>query len=514
MDISKLVEDLNAEIRRERKPSFGETVYRDTPILRVASSLSYPEPQEYRMMRKLGATFDRNLYTESRIFYEQAKFMEAFEDRFEDKAAFSSFYPTYRVMSLRQQRTYFSWRTRLRRGELSRTDLSYVFVYLYELLNLIGSKTPAEAFDKLCAFSSRYGELDPSILPYTNKWLQDFVIYYGLPQSLLQNGEQRAFYRYCETLSNPEPVPDDSLFAALCALSTYQIENSKFYRAHPADFTAVCAAVYRSMHAFYAGNRKSTYFEHLFGKLRAAPYEMFSGAVLYDRRRHEDRTYEIDSLNRFVCCSGRWLRYGVAGGTETCRELGAFFRNVDALMREAFDYPFPTKTVNLTKQFESVVKQEIRLYKQKKAEAEKRVITIDFSILDQIRSASESTKEKILTEEEKAEDVPEAETPAPEPVCAESGAEENLQEETSAKPELTETERIFLRLLLENRDPAPFCRENGTMPSVLSEAVNEAFFDLFYDNVIDFSSDRPELVPDYRDELETMLGERSEQIAE
>ena len=51
---------------------------------------------------------------------------------------FMQYWPTYDVMSPAQQQWYFYWRSEVRQGRLLATDLSYIFVHVYELINLIG----------------------------------------------------------------------------------------------------------------------------------------------------------------------------------------------------------------------------------------------------------------------------------------------------------------------------------------------------------------------------------------
>ena len=62
---------------------------------------------------------------EALIFCKQGKFMEDFEDDFDYRGEFVRYFPTYQAMNDAQLRGYFSWRTRIRRGEINRTSLSH-----------------------------------------------------------------------------------------------------------------------------------------------------------------------------------------------------------------------------------------------------------------------------------------------------------------------------------------------------------------------------------------------------
>ena len=86
--------------------------------------------------------YDKRIRQEnSKIFYEQGRFMEDFEDDYEKEVPFSAYFPSYQMMGYEQLRTYFTWRTRLRKGEITDTSASYLFLYLYELLNQIGVRS-------------------------------------------------------------------------------------------------------------------------------------------------------------------------------------------------------------------------------------------------------------------------------------------------------------------------------------------------------------------------------------
>ena len=131
-------------------------IYRDEPIFREAFAEASLIPPQYRRMREL--TRNDSLYgrSEAEIFYRQGKFMEKFEDDFDEPGEFLRYFPTYQAMTDRQLRSYFSWRSRLRRGILEPTSLSFVFVYLYELLNQIGINSPEEGYHTLKRFWQDY----------------------------------------------------------------------------------------------------------------------------------------------------------------------------------------------------------------------------------------------------------------------------------------------------------------------------------------------------------------------
>ncbi len=493
MDISKLVEEINAGIKNSGRRAFAEKIYTDVPIIRTAASLPGGDPPEYRMLRKLGNTLGYSSATEARIFYEQAKYMERFTDDCPYEGDFTSYYPTYRSMSLAQLRGYFTWRTKLRAGEYLHAPTPYAYVYVYELINQIGCADEADGLEKMLYFSRAYRSLEPTQDRYMRPWLRDYVVYYDLPREYLSQAEDLQFDIHLRRLMCCEDFDDAGLFESLSALSSFRPENSRFYKDYTADFQAVVCRVYRAMSGYFQAHRKTSYCESLFGRLRALPCTMFSAAVFYDRDRYRDRRYEISPFHAYVCSGGKWICYRCAGGTGKSTELGAFLRNLDSMMRKATDYPYETKTDGGTKQFAAVAKKEIDAYFREKKEAERRRVDIDFSVLDSIRAAADETREKLMTEEEMyAEDAP-AEAPPAVPDASPA--------EDAPLAALNPEETAFLKTLLEGGDPLPALKAKGLLPSVTAEAVNEKLFDTFMDTIIDFDGDKPQIVSFYEEDV-------------
>ena len=149
-----------AEIEIETKPNRSPA---GEAALRFFSSVSPPDPplaqpikpriidpirEKFYEMRKLALErpFARS---DSELFYKQARFMEDFTDDYDGDAKFNMYYPYYQHMGYDYLRTYFTWRTKVRQGEIKSISLSYIFLYIYELLSGIGVSDPTDGLDKL-----------------------------------------------------------------------------------------------------------------------------------------------------------------------------------------------------------------------------------------------------------------------------------------------------------------------------------------------------------------------------
>lgn len=62
---------------------------------------------------------------------------------------FKSYWPTYGHMTGAQSRWYFFWRDEVRQGRYPKTDLSYIFLHVYELINGVGWIQPQDGYRQL-----------------------------------------------------------------------------------------------------------------------------------------------------------------------------------------------------------------------------------------------------------------------------------------------------------------------------------------------------------------------------
>lgn len=482
-DVKKLIE----LILSDDKLSRSAEVYRDEPILKTASQMSGFIPQKYREMKKLAKSYDASRQSEAWLFCTQGKFMEDFEDDFEYHGEFVRYFPTYRAMSDLQLRGYFSWRTKVRRGIIEETSLSFVFVYIYELLNLIGVTCAQEGFETLQHFWSEYAKINSALNRYMQQWLSDFVVYYNLDKSLLASFGNTAFDDSMLTLLNYEANDTDTVFEALSALSSYNIAGSRFFKEYPQDVKEVCCAAFARLSEYYGKSRKSGLCDKLFGRVFEGNYYMFSAAVFYDRMKYESFDYVINDIDSYSCRDGIWTSTKFYGNRDKSRELGSIMRTVDCLMREKYAYPSPIVQGKSTKIVLNIVGKEIDKYLEIKKKNAVPKIEIDVTKLSDIRRASLETQDKLIIDEQADEEFTEEAAP---PV-----------NQTS----LSDTEYTLTRLLLCGEEYAAFVKESGCILSVLIDSINEKLFDTFGDTVIVFNGDEPEVLEDYAEELKGII---------
>ncbi len=122
---------------------------------------------------------------EDEIFYRQAKYLENFEDNYEVKNVHRNSYNifgvdyTYSNFSFTDFRTYFSWRTKIRKGEFELIDWEYEQIYINELLNQIGCKDENDVIEKLVDFWKGYRQCTLKIDSVMPNIIKEFYIVNG-----------------------------------------------------------------------------------------------------------------------------------------------------------------------------------------------------------------------------------------------------------------------------------------------------------------------------------------------
>ncbi|MCC4771299.1 hypothetical protein FXV91_14340 [Methanosarcina sp. DH2] len=147
---------------------------------------------------------------------------------------FMSYWPTYTSMNKAQQAWYFYWRSQIHQGNYIDTDLSYIFVLIYELLSGIGWQDPQDGYQKLMQLWAAYRKKFPSLDHYLMGWTFDFTQQYNLEYRLSDVNEYPRLTPSVMTdiliARHAEDVPLKLHFSLIDALSDYSLVNSKFYK--------------------------------------------------------------------------------------------------------------------------------------------------------------------------------------------------------------------------------------------------------------------------------------------
>ena len=471
---------------------FYSTVFRDEAI-----QVRHPEPQEsipsaIRTARSLENGMPSYWQSRESIFVKQAKLLANYEDDYEYDKPVLRYFPTYQSLTDQELRGYFSWRTKLRRGDVRKTSLSYAFIFIYELINQIGVSDPMDGYLKLKDFQTIYGELDNGVLPYLSKWLTDYVIYYGLDSDLLADWEQLSFDKSIAVLVNINHYSDQQIMAAVKRLAPRWLKRSRFYGSYREEMERVIPRVFRRIYEHHASHCKKSMAEVYFGSYKEFPVVLFDSAVFYDQMKTRSSDYPVDEIRSFHCRNGLWSVRKYSCSDRTNAKLEDIIKTIDAVMRECYSYRNQIKRELDKKWLIKMIEEETRFLLEEKESAQAKKIVIDYSQLATIRRDAAVTQDKLIVEDDMEEENPVISKPqSPKP-----------KSEANDIP-LSKEEFRLLQSLLYGGDYS-WVQAEGHMLSVLVDSINDKLYDVFMDSVL-VLEDQPELIEDYIDDLKEMV---------
>jgi len=435
--------------------------------------------------------FDRRVqYNNAEIFHQQGMFMKDYEDDYSGNVPFSQYFPYYQMMGYEQLRTYFTWRTGVRKGNVTDTSLSYAFLYIYELLGNIGVNDQQDGLDKLMSFWQSFRVYNDSIDKYVLRWLKDYHIYYALPQSFKAFTE-----KYNLTKHYPKIAETEDSFDLYCAISKYDIRKSAFFTDENSKMITNCFSyvIERIKQEFEAAGM---HFDDAFFRptRKIITWQPFRDALFYHWVKQPDRRVVLSENEIYICSKNIWTSSTQITSEKGRQFIGYVLKQMEAVLRKVAKYRFKiTANINmineetvrrLTKSgifIEKIVSAAVMEFH---AESTKTVVTVDHASLARIRQEALVTQEALTVEEPVELTLPAADqsifadSADIEPAAAPDGWE-------SLKDVLNENELQALKVILQGEDIKTFAAECGTMPEVLVDGINEKAVDYIGDNLMD-----------------------------
>lgn len=407
--------------------TFYEIEYDSCPIPGVgkfvlkAQKIEEPEKDEKRelfgQMRDIARahrmSFDSSRFFDQRvqhnnaaIFYKQAIFMKDVTDDYSGNVEFSQYFPYYQQMGYEQLRTYFTWRTEVRNGNVTDTSLSYVFLYIYELLSNIGVTDPREGLDQLMFFWRAYGSYHKSIDRYIVRWLKDYHIYYELPHTFKEFIERYNLTGYYPKMANPL---DD--FIMYCNLSKYDIRKSTFFTDGNEKLIKDCFDFLKGKLKLIFEDNKIDYEKAIYqAAKKVSEWKPFKDALFHPWLKQADRRIVLSENEIYICSNNKWSFSSVLTSENGRQLIGYIMKQMEVALRKCTSYKYKLsanintvnhEAVDLLKKaglsLEAIVNDTVaEFYK----EATKTVVVVDQAALSRIRQEALSTQEKLIVPEQ------------------------------------------------------------------------------------------------------------------
>ncbi|WP_334073145.1 TerB N-terminal domain-containing protein [Paenibacillus sp. A14] len=234
-------EKKNPRTTREQGLTFAELELDFADHADYARPVAREEPQAYSRIvmpesveREIDWRENFRYVSREEQFVRKAKELEGETVESAEFVPFQHYWPTYEEMQPAQLKWYLHWRGEVRAGRYPDTDLSYLFVYLYELIHGIGWREPSQGFELIRRVWQEYRQRYPKLDLYAREWLYDFALVFGLdlprmepllkfPRNLSTELRELEWYR--RFTAEPLGLSWDMLTPLL----DYEVEKSRFY---------------------------------------------------------------------------------------------------------------------------------------------------------------------------------------------------------------------------------------------------------------------------------------------
>ncbi|MFX3649607.1 MAG: TerB N-terminal domain-containing protein [Paenibacillus sp.] len=520
------------------KDNSSQLEFMEIDLSEEPETASVPVPDRSTILQSAHDTMQHRggILSSEKRFVEEAKQWSEMEGDVSPWVPFMSYWPTYGVMNEAQRKWYLFWRKEVRQGRYPDTDLSYLFVHIYELINGIGWRTPQEGYDQLKQLWVNYRERLPQLNIYMQEWMVDYVLVHEMEMSLSEIMGLSGGYLPAEMLDMElqrifqDKVSDISL-NMLQRYYDYDITLSKFYRDGGKEVMEQYIPRVMALVQSYLERTRQVGLLPEFQPNEERTVER----VLFRKAVYDDSIY-----GRSV--SFRYMPIGEQA--EFVQMVTRIYRCTENKLRELLGFRGRLRGQTLEPELANLIERYLdKAYATEQAEAvEQPVIRIDTERLASLQQESEYVRLALTIEEDHPSEVKDEEvnhanvtsnrvealqagyesTPTGDSMDTDSSAVEivtsappeliRLQWDESAEADLDEEWLLFAKELSPQQVQAihallgaspdtelmRLAEQYGTMPTLLLDEINDVAMETIGDLLID--GDR--IVPDYIDVFE------------
>ena len=490
----------------------------------------------FAKMRKVGKTSLRNYGyygDDAIIFYKQAEFMKDFVDDYDKTVPLDTYRTTYEQMSNEQLRTYFTWRTKVRSGNIEEISISYyAFCYIYELINGIGVLGGKDGIEKLISFWDGYRVHDSKIDSYVKWWIKDYYIAHsGEMSECFDSIAKRCPVSYEDYSHYIERIKQGEWDINFLEMrSAYKISKKAFYVKGNTKVIEDClSAVLQAINNLFAKHNLD-FIDLFWSKYQYDYWSPFRSAV-YMPRKYSDKVVKLSEWEIYTCKKGKWsgqtynfynfpITKGyilkkieiqmrvVFGGSKNLKapsvsEIKQEFTGYNRSLNGTDEWEKQAYALIKSTDFEQTIINAIQEYckfaniivKDGKV-TEIKPIEIDMSKLDKIKEEHEATAKKLIVEELPVEEIEPMHAEIDECSFTIGGNDELIAS-------LTKDELDLLISLMKTGQASSNCE-------ILIESINEKALSAIEDNVIDYADGMPYIYDEYLDDLKISVGGRNQ----
>ena len=474
-------------------------------------------------------------------FLSAARAMEDYEDNSPFAGTVPLYQPEYRDLTPNELRGYFTWRAALRRGEVSPHCDAFVYLYLSELMLGVGAANAAEALDCMDAFASAYfsaGYGSEALQRNFKNWRFEYAVLNRVDAARVRTYENPALRHWDEALTvlrEPEKQSDEAVFTALAELGGKKLTEARSVKGLGDKAAFYYAAIWRSSAPLL--------FAACFGNLRMREWKPFSDVPrlkVVCERAGQGFSYQLNELRSFAATGSGFTEYSYLRQQFDSKRFFAFLKEVDTALRVRFLRGKASKNMSATQDIalQEAFSRAFASCEATEAAQKLAAVPVRREKLADIRAAAAVTTAALLTEAETGAEREELLRQEAEKNCglaelingeeskqtgsayvqvaAAAGAApaelanrgETEQTDQTGRTEILDAlERRCLASLLRGESVRAELRAAHCLTSLFAERVNEKLYERFQDICLESEGEELFLVPDYREELETLLRE-------
>ena len=203
----------------EKKPSQLIREYRGSGLVTSVKILSWPTTFEFY------TKFCRDASRYFSLTHEPCEYVYFF-----------SYMPQYEQMTFSQMSYYLYWRSEIRKGNYLKTDINYLFLYIYEIINLTDKIPPSHGAKILSRLWATYRNDFRYLDKYLGEWLCDYCLIHDV------SPDWEALKAFSGEIAGKVSLPEFYLkdgevsFQLIEAVSSYDYKKSKYYEMHAKEY--------------------------------------------------------------------------------------------------------------------------------------------------------------------------------------------------------------------------------------------------------------------------------------
>jgi hypothetical protein len=390
---------------------------------------------------------------------------------------------------------FFWWRAEFREGRNRETSLSFLLLYVRELVLLMGGR-PEEAFNELRRLWEVYREIFPSLDRRFPQWLLDFGILYNISEETLT------------PVLRGLPPPDAGLPGDLCLHKKYIEENHSLVTADFEDLLPGGRSRAFSRLDFSAGLRERA--KEAFGvilntidRFLRQGYGKKLLEFFYPLPPRKETIAAFEGLAGLghSAYTAEWLSFSAHGPFLSFLSSIASMLEYRLLKEHGFDRPGnPPRLAPLWKYLAGLddpgdpVPEELGLPQ----------VELEKGKISRLREESDAVRELLRIDQEE-ENLPPFSPSLPSVPLLSTPHSSLSTPLSSFLGELSETERAALELIAHGggrKDLDALAREKRTMTELILDGINGRFMEDRGDLLLEISpGEAPRIQAEYRDEV-------------